>query len=186
MKLNLLKFVVAIMFACSTLASAQTGDTTSANKQSFYGGLRFQKAAGFYWTNGFCLEYSNAKIWKQKISFGLNFVSSRLGSAMVSNAIPYYEVNLSAIKYLRREKDLKPLFRLNVGYAHANYGSDVFKDLPNQSILLSVETGVAYDFKIPLRVALTGGYNVITGNGLSGLGVLFPVYVQFSVLYKIK
>jgi hypothetical protein len=185
MKPPFLTLFFAIFLISSMLAKAGIDDSVVVNKQSLIGGFRFQKAVGFYWTNGISLEYNNAKIWNQKISFGLNFVSSKLGSALFSNAIPYYEINFSGIKYFRHEKKLKPLIRLNIGYAHANYGSDIFKDIPNQSMLLSFEIGAAYDFKLPIRIAVTGGYNIITGNGMSGLGVLFPVYAQFSIFYKI-
>lgn len=144
-----------------------------------------QKSVGFYWANGFALEYSSPKFLLNKLSLGLNYISSRMGTAMSSNAIPFYKINLSAIKYLRQSKALKPTFRINMGYTRANFGSPVFESIPNKSMLVSFETGAAYDFKIPIRAAITGGYNFIYGNGTKGLGVIFPFYLQFSVMYKI-
>ena len=155
----------------------------SSATQTFNGGLRFEKAAGFYWYNGITAEYASQKIWKQNISLGFNFLSSRLGSAIASNAIPFYELDLSAIKYFRRGKSFRPLVRLNAGYAHANYGSDIFNSIPNHSLILSIEAGASYDFHFPIRIAITGGYNVLTGNGSTGLSTIFPVYAQCSVFY---
>ena len=165
--------------------SCGKNELDSAAKQSFYGGLRFEKAAGFYWYNGITAEYASQKIWKQKIGFGFNFISSRFGSALSSNAIPFYEIDLSGIYYFRRSKDLKPSVRLNAGYAHANFGSDIFNSIPDHSFIISIEAGVSYDFHFPIRIALSGGYNLITGNGITGLSTIFPLYAQCSVFYSI-
>ena len=108
MKPPLLILYLLLFITTSKLAQAQQNDSTAENKQSLIGGFRFQKVAGFYWINGLSIEYNTSKIWNQKISFGLNVVSSKLGSAAFSNAIPYYEINFSAIKYFRNEKKLKP------------------------------------------------------------------------------
>ncbi len=176
-----------ILFALSNKSIAGTEkDSVSKSKQSFALGLRFQKAGGFYWSNGITAEYFNKKIWKNKMSIGFNFVSSKMGTALGSNAISFFEADLSATKYFRNSKNLKPLLRLNAGYARANFGSEVFKNIPNQSMLLSLETGASYEFKFPLKIALSGGVNFISGNGISGLGTIFPVYAQFSMLLKLS
>lgn len=176
--------IIVLLLLTVNSASAAKRDTISKTKQTFILGLRFQKAAGFYWSNGITVEYTNEKILKQKVSLGFNFISSKLGTALNSNAIPFYEIDISGIKYFRQNKSLKPLFRLNLGYAHANYGSDIFNDITDQSLLISIEAGAAYDFKFPLRIALSGGYNLIKGNGEKGLGVIYPVYAQCSLIYR--
>jgi hypothetical protein len=183
MRSRLFIFLFFIL-ACGGVLKAQ--DSASAKPSQVFVGLRFQKAVGFYYINGLSAEFSSPKLCKQKISAGFNFVSSRLGSALASNAIAYSEVNLSAIKYFRNDRPIKPLVRLNLGYARANFGSDEFGDLPAQSFLASIEGGAAYDLKFPLRITLAGGYNIITGNGMKGLGVLFPLYAQCSLFYRIS
>lgn len=183
-KAKFLLAFLALVFCESNLCKAQ--DSSSTKRSLLFAGLRFQKAVGFYWANGISAELSSAALLKQKISLGVNIVSSRLGSALASNAIPYTEINISAIKYFRGEKHFKPLVRLNVGYAHADFGSDEFADIPNRSALASLEAGAAYDLKLPLRISLTAGYNIITGNGMKGLGLIYPLYTQCSVFYRIS
>jgi hypothetical protein len=183
---------ILIFFAASALiplrgisSSVSNNDPDSTATRSFYGGLRFEKAAGFYWYNGFTAEYTSQKIAKQRIGFGLNLLSSRLGSALSSNAIPFFEIDLSGSYHFRHNKDLQPSIRLNAGYAHANYGSDIFNRIPDHSFIISFEGGMSYDLRLPLRITLNGGYNLLTGNGISGLGTIYPVYLQCSLLYRI-
>ena len=114
----------------------------------FEAGIRCKKFAGFYWENGVSAEFSSQKILNNKIQFGFNLVSSRLGSAIGSNAIPTLETELSVIKYFRYNKLFQPLVRLNIGYAHANYGNAMFDNLPRNGALLSFETGLSYKLKI--------------------------------------
>lgn len=166
--------------------AGRAGDSTAVKKQMLYVGLRFEKVAGLYWNNGVSFEYSSPRLCRQKITFGFYAISSRLGSALASNAIPYTEINLSAIKYFRESKRFRPLLRLNLGYAHANYGSDVFYGIPQSAALASFEAGAAYQFKFPLRASISGGYNFITGNGASGLALVYPVYAQVSVFYLVR
>ena len=92
------------MFAYPVLSTA--GD--SIPSQSFSAGLCFQKSVGFYRMNGIASEYSSDKIMKQKINFGFSFVTSGLGSALASNAIPVLETRISAAKRFRSDKNLKP------------------------------------------------------------------------------
>jgi len=152
---------------------------------SFAAGLCFQKSVGFYGMNGITAEYSSERVLKHKIGFGFSFTSSGLGSAIATNAIPVYEVRISAVNKFRVNKKLQPYAGLSIGYTHANFGSDIFKDIPNSSPLLSVIAGAGFDFKFPLRIILGGGFNLITGNGVSGLGTIFPVYGQCMLLYRI-
>ncbi len=185
-------FKTILLFISATALFSVNGFSNSFGKnasdssaiQSLYGGLRLEKAAGFYWYNGIAAEYISQKILKKNLGLGINFLSSRFGSALSSNAIPFYEIDLSGIYYFRHGKDLKPSVRLNTGYAHANFGSDIFNALPDHSLILSAEAGISYDFHCPIRISLGGGYNVLTGNGMKGLSTIFPVYAQCSIFYK--
>jgi hypothetical protein len=74
---------------------------------------------------------------------------------------------------------------LNTGYFHADYEEDIFDVLPNNAFLFSVDAGLSYEFRIPLTVSLSAGYNLISGTGTSGPGTLYPVFYQMSVFYTI-
>lgn len=159
--------------------SAQNDKQLSINA-----GIRIQKSAGFYYINGLAAEINSAGLLQGKLTLGANLLSSRLGSAFLNNGIACHEFQVSAIRYFRPEKPFKPLLRLNTGIAWARYGSDIFKEVPNSSALLSIEPGLAYDFQKPLRLSLSFGYNFITGTGDKGYGMVWPLYVQFSGLYR--
>ncbi len=158
-----------------------SGDTT----MKIHAGLCFQKFAGFYWVNGISAEYSSQKILQRKLEFGFNFLSSRMGTALKSNAIPYWQTELVFIKRFRKEKMLKPQANISLGYAWANYGSDKFRNITDKSALLALQGGATMDFKFPLRLELLGAYNIIYGNGIKGLGLIYPFYAQMKILYKI-
>ena len=157
----------------------------SVPSPSFHAGIRFERAVDFYWYNGVSAEYTSPKLINNRLGIGFNFLSSRLGTAMSSNAIPFYEIDLSGSYYLRNGKSLQPYFRLNTGFAKASYGDDVFRSIPDHAMILSVEAAMTYRFNIPVKISLGGGYNVLTGNGSKGLATIFPAYGQCSVMYRI-
>jgi hypothetical protein len=151
-------------------------------------GIRSMKFVGFYWENGFAVEYSSSKILDHKVQFGASVLSSHLGSAFLSNGVPSTQFEFSVIKHFRHDHFFQPLLRLNTGIAHANYRSTEFDALPKNGFLLSAEFGLSY--RIPLReenMSLKAGlgYNLFTGNGKKGLSTVFPVYGQFSLLYRL-
>ncbi len=162
------------------------GQSDSAKISSIEIGLRCKKFAGFYWENGVSGEFKFNEQGFNKLSFGFNVVSSKLGSAFTGYEIPTLAIEASIIKYFRDSKKLKPLIRLNIGYAHASFGSDIFDLIPRSSTLLSIESGVSYTLTNSLRLTTTGGLNFITGNGVKGLGTVYPFYGQFSLFYRLK
>ena len=176
-------FVTAISFGQAE-GLAVTSD--SAHYSSFELGVRCKKFVGFYWENGISGELHSPKGLKNKLSLGFNIASSKVGSGITGYEIPTFTAEVSIIKYLRDSKKMKPLFRLNVGYAYANYGSDKFSSIPNSATLLSLETGISYSLPCSLRLVAGGGYNIINGNGVKGLGTVYPFYGQFSIFYKLK
>jgi hypothetical protein len=181
-----MKRQIVTLICLITFLSANGQDTLSSR---FELGIRTKKYVGFYLQSGFSGEFSFEKILHHKLQFGFNMVSSRLGSAMIGNAVPTVEAELSVIKHFRHDKDLQPLLRLNFGYAAADYGSDEFNDLPQSAAILSLETGLSYRFPFAeknMRLTATGGYNIITGRGVSGLGTVYPLYGQLSLFYKLR
>jgi hypothetical protein len=145
-------------------------------------GLRFQKTIDLYYENGITIQYNYSK----KISFGASYITSRLGSAIGSNAIKQDNFIISGAYLFRPNKNLKPFMRLNTGYFTADYESPLFDNLQNNSAILSVDGGLSYSFKCPLKLNASIGYNAITGDGAQGAGTLYPVFFQTSVFWNLK
>ncbi|MEJ7693760.1 hypothetical protein [Daejeonella sp.] len=145
-------------------------------------GLRLQKTVDLYYENGITGQYTLTK----RIAVGASYVTSRLGSAISSNAIKQDNFTISGAYLFRPEKKLQPFARLNTGYFAANYESDIFKDIPNSSALLALDGGLLYSFESPLKLNLSLGYNAITGDGTKGAGTLYPVFLQTSVMWNLK
>jgi hypothetical protein len=149
------------------------------------GGIRIQKAQKLYWENGVSFDYSSQRMLDNRLHFGVSYVTTRLGSAMGSNAIKQDNFLVSTGYYFRHKKQLQPFTRLNLGYFHADYESAIFDVLPNKAFLLSLDAGISYEFKFPLTINLSAGYNFNAGTGSAGPGTLFPVFYQMSIYYTI-
>ena len=148
-------------------------------------GLRLQKTPNLYYENGLMLDFSSDKLMSSKLHLGVGFVSSRLGSAMGSNALKQEEYLLSAGFIFRQGKMLNPIFKLNTGVFMLDTEFEIFSDLPDKSMLLSAELGVGYDINGPFDIATTIGFNLITGDGLSGPGTLYPVFFNLTANYTL-
>ena len=77
-------------------------------------------------------------------------------------------------------KPFNPLIKLNIGMANAQLGTS-YASIPSRSMLLSIETGFNYLYRNNV-VRFMGGYNLITGNGLSGLGTIYPIYTGICLM----
>jgi hypothetical protein len=53
-------------------------------------------------------------------------------------------------------------------------------------LLASLDAGLAYQFKSPLKINFSVGYNAISGDGLDSPGTLYPVFLQSSITWNIK
>lgn len=149
-------------------------------------GLRLQKSVNLYYENGFTAQYTNNSLYSKRLYFGLSYVTSRLGSAIGSNAIKQDNIFLSTTYYFRPDRILQPFLRLNTGYFYSDLEEEIFDDLPNSSILLSPEAGISVKTNSPLKVGASFGYNLITGDGLKGPGTLYPVFIQSSITWSIQ
>ncbi len=178
--------IVSILFIASVLClQAQSSGTKDGWPGEFKGGIRIQKTQKLYWENGFAFDFASPKILDSRIHIGLSYVTSRLGSAMGTNAIKQDNILLSPAYYFRHTKQLQPFTRLNLGYFHADYEYAIFDVLPNTAFLFSVDAGLSYEFSIPLTVSLSAGYNINAGTGTAGPGTLYPVFYQMSIYYTI-
>ncbi len=180
------KLVLSILFITTVFClQAQSDGTNSSWAPELKGGIRIQKAQNLYWENGFSFDFTSPKIADRSIHLGVSYVTSRLGSAMGSNAIKQDNFLVSSAYHFRHKKELQPFARLNMGYFCADYESAIFDVLPNTSFLFSLDAGLSYEFKAPLTINLSAGYNLISGKGSSGPGTLFPVFYQMSIYYTI-
>ena len=148
-------------------------------------GIRLQKSINLYTENGVTVQYTNPKWMGQRLYIGASYVTSRLGTALNSNAIKQANYLFTVLYYFRPKWLIQPVFKANAGYFKADYGSALFDELPKTSLLASPEFGLCYCPNFPLKVNASIGYNLITGNGLTGPGTLYPVFVQTSVTWNI-
>jgi hypothetical protein len=153
---------------------------TYSQVHSFDAGVRLQKTIGLYYENGITGQYNLSSRWV----VGATYISSRLGSAINSNAIRQDNVMLSGAYLFRPSHSLKPFLRANAGYFNADYESDIFDGLSHSSAIASADAGLVYYFKNPLKINASLGYNAITGNGVKGAGTLYPVFFQTSLTWN--
>jgi hypothetical protein len=73
---------------------------------------------------------------------------------------------------------------LNAGYCFADYQSSIFDEIDSSMPLLSLEAGARYVFDIPLVVQASLGYNLIKSDGSSGIGTVYPLFVQCTLLWS--
>lgn len=148
-------------------------------------GLRLQQTINLYNENGVSVAWSPAKKRHDKLYLGFSYATSRLGSAFHSNAIKQDNILVSVAWVLRRNHIIRPFGRLNTGLFNASYGNKIFDDLPSKSLLLSPDIGISFETNHPLKITTSFGYNLITGDGLSGPGTLFPAYYQLTLSWNI-
>jgi hypothetical protein len=172
-------FVVIQMYCFHAEAQLSNSDELGV-------GLRFQKTEQLYWENGVGLDYTSNLLLNKHIHLKMSYATSRLGSAMIGNAVRQDNYVVGADWRFRPKKDFQIFAGLNTGFFHADMENPIFNVLPHNSMLFSVETGLFYKFRLlPLATNLSVGYNLINGDGVSKPGTLFPVFYQLSVFYYI-
>lgn len=174
-----MKIYFALLFA---FIFGSSNSNVLANELS--AGLKFQQALHFYNENGITLEYSSDDILDNAITFGASYYTSRIGTAFHSNAIPQDNFLVHSTYYFLHDKPFKPMVKLNAGYCFADYGSELFHEIDNSMPLLSFELGAAYAFDVPLKLHASIGYNLHTSDGISGVGTVYPLFAQYSVLWR--
>jgi hypothetical protein len=149
-------------------------------------GLLFQKSYHFYWENGITATYRSSFLMKNQLGLGFNFMSSRIGTAMGTNAIKQEQFLIFGQYDFRPGKSIRPFVQLNVGYIKAKYDQTYFSALPDQSMLTSVSVGVTGKVKENFVLKGSLGCNIISGNGESGLATIYPLIFQLSAQYIMK
>lgn len=179
-KMNKLLYLVILCFILTTHVNAQFADNYELGV-----GARFQKTEQLYWENGLGLDYTSDFLLHKKIHLKMSYATSRLGSAIGSNALKQDNYVIGADWRFRSNKDFQIFAGVNTGFFHYDTELPMFDVLPHNSMLFSLETGLFYKFKFPLATSLSVGYNLINGDGISKPGTLFPVFYQLSVFYYI-
>jgi hypothetical protein len=95
MKNRLVTFLLVQLFSTGYLV-------LHAQSPVWEGGIRIQKSIGLYWENGFTAHYSSPKILHEQMHIGAGYYSSRLGTAIGSNAIKQDNFVLLAQYLFRR------------------------------------------------------------------------------------
>ncbi|MHB9055293.1 MAG: hypothetical protein ACYC2P_03950 [Paludibacteraceae bacterium] len=149
-------------------------------------GLVSQKTQKLYWENGFGADFTSDFLLNKRVHLKGAFITSRLGSAIGSNAIKQESLTLGADWRFFHKRAFQIFTGLNTGYFMAHYEDPQFDVLPNTSVLFQFESGLVYHFVFPLSISASLGYNFINSNGSEGPGTLFPVYYQLKAYYKIK
>jgi hypothetical protein len=172
-------FFIVLIFASSFVEgqSIDTNNTISA-------GIRLKKYTGFYWVNGVSGEFHSYKLLNNKLHLGLNIATSNLGTAFNSNALSTWETEISGIYYFRSSKKLNPIARVNVGIASVLL-DNVYSSIPSRSFIASLETGLKYSIN-SFSIRLFGGYNFFSGNGITGLGTIYPIYGGIGIMKSFK
>jgi hypothetical protein len=158
----------------------------SQENSGFSAGIRLQKTHHLYYENGIAFDYTHRVLLNNKIHLGFSYVSSRFGSAFHSNALKQDNYLVSCSYHFRNEKIICPIVTLNTGYFYADMEESFFEVIPHKSLLLSAETGIYMNFNYPVKVKSTFGFNFITGDGTSGPGTLYPLYIELSIFYQFK
>jgi len=171
-----------VLFSILVLVSA----TTLAGNNTLKLGLKMKKTPNLYYENGVAVDLSSDRFLNNKLHLGASFVSSRLGSALGSNALKQEEYLISAGFVFRNGKLINPILKINTGLFMLDTEFEIFSDLPDKSVLLSAELGLGYDIDGPFDLTTTVGYNLITGNGMSGPGTLYPVFLNLMVNYTLQ
>ncbi len=149
-------------------------------------GIKLQKTNFMYWENGVSAQYSFANLKPDQLYVGFDYLTSRLGSAMGSNALKQDRITASVGWQFRKEKSFRIATKLNFGYFNVSLEEEIFKDLPNSAVLVAPEVGLSYDFRqLPIIISLGGGYNVDFAKEGESPGTLQPLYYNFSVYYKL-
>lgn len=171
------------VFVFFTCLSAIPG-SSFAQQRVLDVGIRVQKAVNLYYENGFTIQYSSDALAAERVYFGFSYVSSRLGTAIGSNAIQQDNFLFSTSYFFRPGHLIRPIVRLNTGYFSAPL-DPIFDDLPQSSMLLSSEAGICIDPQVPLKITSSIGYNFITGDGINGPGTLYPAFIQTSLSWDV-
>lgn len=163
-----------------------SADAQFSKNYELSAGLMSQKTQKLYWENGLGVDFTSDFLLGKKIHLKSAFVTSRLGSAIGSNAVKQESLTIGADWRFLPTRPFQIFTGFNTGYFMAHYENQEFDALPASSPLLQFESGLVYRFVFPLSLSASVGYNLIGSNGEQGPGTLFPVFYQLKAYYTFK
>lgn len=158
----------------------------SIQAQQLNVGIRLQKTQQMYWENGISARYSFANFKPNRLFVGFDFVTSRLGTAMNSNALKQDSYIFSGSWYFFKNKPYHLIGRLNTGYLNTDLEYDIFDELPSSSFLLAPELGFNYNpEKLPIALNLGLGYYLNMQDENKTPGTFQPLHYHLTLYYKL-
>jgi hypothetical protein len=158
----------------------------SLNAQQLNVGIRIQKTQQMYWENGVSAQYSFANFKPGRLFVGFDFVTSRLGSAMNSNALKQDSYLLSGSYYFFKNKPYHLIGRLNTGFLKTDLEFELFDGLPSSAFLLSPELGMNYSPESwPVSLNFGLGYYLTMQAENKTPGTFQPLYYHMTLYYKL-
>jgi hypothetical protein len=171
-------FISIFQYATSTAIAQDSSHDLST-------GFVYQKSLSMYNESGFTIEYGNKSVLQSRLHLAISITSTRLGSAIKSNALKQENYVFSCIYIFRHSCVLSPLIIGNLGLVHVNFESPLFSEIQNTAQLTSLEFGLRVSHKYPLCANASLGYNFITGNGEKGVGTVVPFFYRLGIQYKL-
>ena len=159
--------------------------TSIANESQLSFGIKLQKTHTLYYENGIIAEYSSSAFLGNKFHSGFSYITSRFGSAFNSNALKQDNFLFHTSYTFLEKAVLNPFIKLNAGFIIADYQSLLFDDIDNTMPLTSIDLGFSYTPIKPLKTQVSLGYNIITSDGTTGVGTVYPLYFNFIVMWNI-
>lgn len=161
--------------------------SVQAFSQALHIGIRFQKTQNMYWENGIAIQYTFKGMNPDKWIFGFDYVTSRLGSAINSNALKQDNFFVSAAyNFGNQQKPVKFFLRANTGLFVVDYEYEIFKDIPNKALLLGIEPSVCYIFKeAPIKMNFGLNINFATTKQGYNPGTLQTFMYHLDFFYTV-
>ena len=158
---------------------------SKASESELFLGVKLQKTHSLYYENGFNAEYSSSEFLGNQFHSGFSYISSRFGSAFNSNALKQDNFLFHTSYTFLKKAILNPFIKLNAGFIVADYQSPLFDDIDNTMPLTSIDLGLSYTPNNPLKAQFSLGCNIITSDGTSGVGTVYPLYFNIIIMWNI-
>ena len=158
---------------------------SKASESELFLGVKLQKTHSLYYENGFNAEYSSSEFLGNQFHSGFSYISSRFGSAFNSNALKQDNFLFHTSYTFLNKAILNPFIKLNAGFIVADYQSPLFDDIDNTMPLTSMDLGLSYTPNNPLKAQFSLGCNIITSDGTSGVGTVYPLYFNIIIMWNI-
>jgi hypothetical protein len=148
-------------------------------------GPRFEKTIDLFWENGAEVACSSSSILWSHLGMGASITSTRIGSAFESNALQQEQYLLNARWIFRPQKRVEPYVGINAGWFWLNVENEaLFGWMPHSAPLFAVGAGTSANIFGPVWCSLGVDYHLITGDGNSGPGSLYPCILHASILWR--